>query len=489
MTEAQAWSFLVSRNQFLDYRTVVAPDFMCDANIASLLAKVTEGDPISDNQAYFRKIIGSKCGDLIIIYNVCEAQANDLSDYMDGILKDSFGREIYLIEGFVFTEVQHPILITNEALKYNHQLLLESFRDFWEWVSPQATIASNAISIKLSQIPLQYKCLGDYRIKSTNPKSLVEKRPYTQSLSLKNEIHFLGFLGNLHIINYQLNQRLSLLNLETGEEEPLGKEGIYRSTSKVAFSLRSELLCTANMDYGSLDRDRIRIFTFKSNEDRGLAEACFRELGRVTATAVSFSHDDSIIAFCEKKFLPILSSPISIKLINVKTGLVEDLSHSSEINCIASSHFDSVFAIGDSQGCLTLWNWKSREYLGSPLRFGRSIIAIAFSPCHKLLFVGDDSGNIYIIRYKDEIKSERLPSKSADALRDRVNALAVSPDGKLVASGDDRGNVRLWDIKKKTLQYDRAGHRGPVLTLAFSPDGRRLASGGKDHSVKIWPIN
>jgi hypothetical protein len=58
MSEIQAWRFLVSRNQFLDYRTVVAPDFMCQANIASLLAKAAEGDLTNDDSVYYREIHG-----------------------------------------------------------------------------------------------------------------------------------------------------------------------------------------------------------------------------------------------------------------------------------------------------------------------------------------------------------------------------------------------------------------------------------------------
>ena len=36
--------FLVSRNQYLDYRTGVAPNFMCEARASSILAKVAEKD-------------------------------------------------------------------------------------------------------------------------------------------------------------------------------------------------------------------------------------------------------------------------------------------------------------------------------------------------------------------------------------------------------------------------------------------------------------
>jgi hypothetical protein len=40
----QAWTFLISRNQSIDYKTVVAPDFISQAKIRSLLAKVSDDD-------------------------------------------------------------------------------------------------------------------------------------------------------------------------------------------------------------------------------------------------------------------------------------------------------------------------------------------------------------------------------------------------------------------------------------------------------------
>ena len=117
MSKIQAWPFLVSRNQFLDYRTVVAPDFLCEAKIAGLLAKVAEGDP--DN-IYYREIVASKVGDLTIVYRVVEALAKDVGNENEGILKDSFGREIYLIEGFVLKGIQSSPALGLENLDFIH---------------------------------------------------------------------------------------------------------------------------------------------------------------------------------------------------------------------------------------------------------------------------------------------------------------------------------------------------------------------------------
>jgi hypothetical protein len=71
---------------------------MCQANITSLLAKSAEGDLTYENNAYYREIHGAKTGDLTLIYRVNEARANYIDAEAQGLLKDSFGREIFFIE-------------------------------------------------------------------------------------------------------------------------------------------------------------------------------------------------------------------------------------------------------------------------------------------------------------------------------------------------------------------------------------------------------
>lgn len=164
MSEIQAWRFLVSRNQFLDYRTVVAPDFMCQANIASLLAKAAEGDHTNDDSVYYREIHGSKVGDLTIIYRVNEAQARDVNPEVDGALKDSFGREIYFIEGIVIKGIKSSISVTVETLELNHQQLINDYRNFWEWVSPQPSISSEVTALEDEGSSLKYRQVPEYVI-------------------------------------------------------------------------------------------------------------------------------------------------------------------------------------------------------------------------------------------------------------------------------------------------------------------------------------
>ena len=56
--------------------------------------------------AFYREIRNSKVGDITLVFRVMEATAENTGIEGDGVLKDAFGREIYLIEGIVFEGLQ-----------------------------------------------------------------------------------------------------------------------------------------------------------------------------------------------------------------------------------------------------------------------------------------------------------------------------------------------------------------------------------------------
>lgn len=498
MSEIQAWRFLVSRNQFLDYRTVVAPDFMCQINIASLLAKTAEGDPISEDHAYYREIHGSKSGDLTIVYRVREAQAREINDDLEGILKDSFGREIHFIEGVVLKGIQASLAITIENLESNHQRLAEDYRDFWEWVSPQPAIPSEMTVLELKGNPLQYRQVNEYVVDSPSLKS--EKSiqsgfsqsaqlPSIHLFRLDDEVHFLKFLDNSSLLAHQYDKAVSLLSLENNENKILIQGGLHRYIRKVALSSDSKLLCTANVI--TPDRNLLKLLELKSLNERVLRESNPSELGRVNALA--YSNDGSVIAVFEKSniSLPLQTSSMPIKLIDTKSGGIrgDELHwHTSNIKCIEASPSDNIFASGDRQGFVKIWNWKTLKRLGSLPSHNSTVNAIAFSPRQKVLVTGGDDGKIKIISYKNNIEDQGLLGEYSDWIGG-VNTLAFSPDGKIVASGGDDGKVKLWNVKNKTQIRELSGHDKPVMSVSFSPDGKLLASGSKDYTVRIWQLS
>jgi WD40 repeat protein len=488
MSEIQAWRFLVSRNQFLDYRTVVAPDFMCQANIASLLAKTAEGEPTSDDCAYYREIHGSKSGDLTIIYRVSEAQARDINAETQGVIKDSFGREIYFIEGVVVKGIQTSLPITIENLEFTHQQLVNDYREFWEWVSPQSAIPSEVITLEIEGNPLQYRQVTEYVVSPSVLKSeKLTKTDYSklaQSLLFDGEIRFSKFIDASRLLVHQYDKAVIILNWETGEKRVLIQGSLNRYIRKVALHADSNLVCTANVI--SPDRNILRILDFNNFIESDVKENNPSEFGRVNALA--FSHDGSVVATDEKNRL---SSSVPIKFVDTKSGGIrgKELSwHTSDVKCIESSTLDNIFASGDRQGFVKIWNWKTGKEIGSLTSHKSTVNAIAFSPGKKLLVSGGDDGKIKIASYGNGVEDQGLLAEYSDWVGG-INTLAFSPDGKIVASGGDDGKVKLWDVKTRQKINELSGHTQPVMSVNFSPNGKLLASGSKDCSVRIWQLS
>lgn len=159
MKAIQTWDFLVSRNYILDYRTIVAPDFMCEARITSLLAQEADGqiNP-PDNPLYQKRVDNSPVGDLVLVYRVTEARSSYIGQEGAAILKDAFGREIDFVEGFVVRQEEYSSNLDNQVLEQwiddSHQRIVGEFRNFWQWESPNSALPSRGINRYIDQFDL-----------------------------------------------------------------------------------------------------------------------------------------------------------------------------------------------------------------------------------------------------------------------------------------------------------------------------------------------
>ncbi|HEX8199472.1 MAG TPA: WD40 repeat domain-containing protein, partial [Isosphaeraceae bacterium] len=69
---------------------------------------------------------------------------------------------------------------------------------------------------------------------------------------------------------------------------------------------------------------------------------------------------------------------------------------------------------------------------------------------------------------------------------DTVTCLAFSPDGKSLVSGSNDGRVLIWDVNRRTVVGELAGHNRPVNALAVTPDGRFVLTAGADGVLRIF---
>ncbi|MDJ0619722.1 MAG: hypothetical protein QNJ63_23775 [Calothrix sp. MO_192.B10] len=131
----QAWTFLISRNQQIDYKTVVAPDFISQAKLRSLLYTVSADDFIEGERTNIRSIQCSEFGNFTVVFRSVKARSKDIGKNGNEVLKDSFGREIYFIEGLVLQsspdEILKKIKISKAHFNQVHRELIDKYRVFW----------------------------------------------------------------------------------------------------------------------------------------------------------------------------------------------------------------------------------------------------------------------------------------------------------------------------------------------------------------------
>lgn len=188
----EAWPFLVSRNRDIDYRTVVAPDFIFQAGISNLLARVADGDLTKPGHAFIRRVQGSKAGDFTIIFRVVEATEKDINpEGGNQVLKDSFGREIYLLEGLV-VQGTGKVTVVQKDIEKAHALLIKNYSQFWGWTAPSAAISSEAFSLAINKasIPLNLEELELFQVRSKAP----EPQPQPKPISIGFLVAVIAFL-------------------------------------------------------------------------------------------------------------------------------------------------------------------------------------------------------------------------------------------------------------------------------------------------------
>jgi hypothetical protein len=137
----QVWPFLVSRNRYLGYQTVVAPSFMVEANITGLLAHQVGGEP-SDYPQYL-ELPKTKVGDLSAIYRIVRAADENM------VFRDESGRPILWIEGVVLRELAQHITFSDDVLQEAHRRVESEYQQFWKQTSEGPVRRSTPFSIDI----------------------------------------------------------------------------------------------------------------------------------------------------------------------------------------------------------------------------------------------------------------------------------------------------------------------------------------------------
>ena len=497
MKDIQAWAFLVGCNQYLDYRTIVAPSFMCESKTSSLLAKAAGGDLTDKGTAYYRKIYNSKVGDITLIFRVLEATSENTGIEGQGVLKDVFGRTIDLIEGIVVPVLHTDVVVTQENLEEIHEQIIVHYREFWHTTDPQPAIVSEAKTLmkdNSSNSYLKYIKLKDYYLDSNQQKVFEKSSKSQQSQlwkSLKTKsyngaITSVAYIPGQESIIYRYERTVRIFNWENKQSKNLFLKRTLQGDcpTPVIISQNGQLVATAIID--QQDRNLIKIWNINNiwnSKDEiinpivdfeGSSLVIFGSsiFGRIHA--VAFSYDNTILVSA--------GADKTIFMLDVSSGgeLEKLYGHSSTIRAIAISPNERLMASGDDHGNIKIWNWQERQEIDE-LNVSLPVRTLAFSPDSKTLVSGGD--DCYIKLWNSDTRTEIT---TLEKHSQPINTVVFSPDGQMIASGSDDCTIKLWDNQRQIEIVELKGHTKGVTSVSFSSDGQTLVSGSKDKTIILW---
>ena len=126
------WPFLVSRNKTHEYRTIVAPSFLQDADASGFLAEASGGDVTEPGFAIYCEVHGLNSGDITPVFHIMLAREQHLGLKTMKLLRDQIDRPIYLTEGFVLKGRRTDIHVTSDIFDSVHRHLEYVYKLFWE---------------------------------------------------------------------------------------------------------------------------------------------------------------------------------------------------------------------------------------------------------------------------------------------------------------------------------------------------------------------
>ncbi|MFM6265748.1 MAG: WD40 repeat domain-containing protein, partial [Dolichospermum sp.] len=420
----EGWFFLVSRSKNLGFTTIVAPDFMCDAKVCSLLAFVAGGKITEARKAIYRQIHNSAVGNLTLVFRVLETTYEDIGIEGNGKIKDSFGREIPFIEGVVFKGKLTEIKVSEDIFAKIHNDIKHPYQTFWQWSYPKATIPSQSQSF---ENPLESECFEliiqkPYTNSPKNDDSSQKKWEILHKINRKYEISDFDISNQGDFLAVRIDdskQTLVIIPFDARNGENIRRDDKNElEIDNQPFMIKK----AANIVSETLNLVSIN----KSN----YIAACIIKTGKNYIKIYYYNNRE------EQASIPIESG-----------NLIEDYI-TTRISALSFINEDLIIC-GCKDGSIKLFNWKTQENDSKKHWSSKQITSIAISSDNKTFASSDSEGNIYFWEIVGLSISEKHEISNAHKIENgmKINSLVFHPDGKILASVDeDDYKIKLWNL-------------------------------------------
>lgn len=494
-----AWTFLVSRNQELDYRSVIIPDFLCSDGSTKLLEKVADEDVTLGEHAIYREIHNSILGEMSVIFRVSIATNKYLGLEGENVLIDSYGRKISFIEGIVmrnFISNFQNIKVPNKVFDEIHEQASEAYKVFWQWTTYQPPLPSTFFPISF----IEKKDIG-FTLTSKKPYILKQKTSvsklsetvwnFVKKIPTVSEVNGVCFSPNDPLLlSIRCRHIVQVLNLPRSESEDPIIIADFREIpimtspnfSGVVFSPTGKLIAASMIQF--LDSNSVKIWDWENKKEK-LSINDFSNFDNGRITCVAFS--------CDELFLASGIKDGSIKISDIKSGgkLLERKAHKRSVLAISFSPDGDFLASGGEDGMIKIWSYRNLKESKS-FNIKNPVMTLTYSPDGSLLAAGDNQGYTLICDIKNDRNSQFINidayPDSAISHFNSINTICFSPDGRLLATGGDDNEVKIWDIEKRKCLQSISGHKNKINSITFSCDGKTIATGSNDESVMIWRL-
>lgn len=155
--------------------------------------------------------------------------------------------------------------------------------------------------------------------------------------------------------------------------------------------------------------------------------------------------------------------------------------HDKDINSIAVSPNDRLFATGSQDKTAKLWNAADGSLVATLTGHRRGVWCVQFSPVDQVLATSSGDKTVKLWSLADRSCLRTFEGHLNSVLR----VSFMSQGTQVISSGSD-GLIKVWNMKTSECTATMDGGDGKIWALAVAKEGEILGSGGGDSVLRMW---